>query len=372
MDFSQNEVSPFFDSSSFDRKPEEGAFPVVCRNKLTQWFNVAGGWAIVGFCAWASTLPNNSTAPNAKAVQYLLCFGTAGTFTLYAIWLTFELIRAEIRADQTGLRWRHALSGWKQVHWGQITDYYLKTSRNGETVTKIVETRVGKLKLESSFAGIERVAELVAQKATQTKRPGWQDQKSNASKAWLVSWKEPLLAGKRFRLSPQLRLKVLLKKITILFLSAPVWILLLNARSPKKVTIGGLLDFFWPIYVLFAIVLLGHSAALWVAGFLESTYVFEERGVVIEKAGFKSLIRWSNITRLEIVPHPTLADMSFVRFAWSNLRRPSARLPLPVKRVLNFLRTLMGFQVKEELAFKTGQIDTDAVLELYQRYGPQA
>ncbi len=112
-----------------------------------------------------------------------LLFGLMALFFwLGAIYGALSLVREEIIAEETGLRWRGALGPWKNAKWEEISDFYLsgKPTRISPVQTSpkftipTVETPRGKLKLERSFTNLGEITAVIAARATNSQARDWE------------------------------------------------------------------------------------------------------------------------------------------------------------------------------------------------------
>ncbi|RYG63476.1 hypothetical protein EON80_21170 [bacterium] len=153
-------------------------FPIVCRPGPARWRSVFVCVALIPILVWMSTIPGDSRAPQPDWMPQILTGGLVGLFGLGSMWESLKIMRCEIRADEAGLRWRNVISGWKQVRWEEVSDYYLKRRGNDPHLTKLVSTPLGSLKLDAgtfSEKDMDQLTDLVVEKAVNVRRAGWEE-----------------------------------------------------------------------------------------------------------------------------------------------------------------------------------------------------
>ena len=106
---------------------------------------------------------------------YLICGPAAVAFFGCVIYMVASLLREEVLADETGLRWRGAFGPWKSARWDEITDFYLKSG-------PIIETPQGKCALSSSFVNRAEMMAFIAARAVNAPAREWEMEKYRASK----------------------------------------------------------------------------------------------------------------------------------------------------------------------------------------------
>ena len=120
-------------------------------------------------------------------------------FLLMCAGLAIDALRAQVRADEQGLRWREDMRGWKSARWDEITDFYCIGWQSG---TPVIETPQGKLWLSDRFLGIGALVELVPQRAATATARQWEVRGYRSGEAWETTlsvwsksqvWTAPLL-----------------------------------------------------------------------------------------------------------------------------------------------------------------------------------
>jgi hypothetical protein len=370
MDHSEADRSTSSHASPWASEPQENYLPLVCRSKPIHWLTVLSFFAIAGFHIWASTLPNS--APSQRNSQLIICFGGASFFGLFGLWLTISMIRNEIQADHSGLRWRHAFTGWKQVRWEEIADYYYRPTFNRREIVKIVETPSGKLRLDSSFKDIDRIADVIARKALSARHRRWQDRNAPPARAPSTGeiqpliWKEPLSARKyRFKRFPRFALhKLLVVGLMCLLPFVP-----LSFDSRQKLSVEDFLLLFLILYAFSMLLFL----VVWIPNLLlnnfEATYSLDDKGLEAKRARLRRSTSWENIAHLEIVPHSTVENLFFIRIE-KRMDGPGINpIPIPLGKEQNLFSMIFRRKSQVEIPFEAGQLDPAKVLELYQRHG---
>ena len=120
---------------------------LVCRcNPRAAWI-VAMCVFLAAMFAVTPWLPNDrGHAPTPPWQIGLICWPFAALIGAGAIWLGFDLVRGEVRADAAGLMWRRGWGAWKSALWGEIRDFYwpqlgaptrVHRNRRGQTGTGI-------------------------------------------------------------------------------------------------------------------------------------------------------------------------------------------------------------------------------------------
>jgi hypothetical protein len=154
---------------------------VRCRPGLPGWFGVQltvflGGLIIT--VPWWSPNPKNHT------LDSILFCGTFGaSLFLGALVGVVYLLRAQVVADDVGLRWR-GLRGWKEARWDEVTDFYDKRLQKGQKAS-VIETAADRLLLcEDAWTNFAALRECVARRAAQTPAREWAERGARPEEAW--------------------------------------------------------------------------------------------------------------------------------------------------------------------------------------------
>jgi hypothetical protein len=154
------------------------AGPVLarCRPGPPLWI-LAGIFGLVGGLTVA--IPAEPAA-DAAGRWFYWCLGAA--FLAPALTLVYWLLRAEVIAEGTGLRWR-GLGSWRGARWAQVSDYYEKPFPRGKQL--VVETSIGTIKLtEAGWSGLHRLRLAVERQATSALTKSWATLGTRPEERW--------------------------------------------------------------------------------------------------------------------------------------------------------------------------------------------
>ena len=115
-------------------------------------------WLALIFCALSALLTFFDPPTNGQLWQTWFLFGVPGTF---AVSVTPYLLRHRIVADENGLRWRGALSGWKRARWDEISDFYLDSALS-KRPNNVVETPKGNVAFDQDHSAHQELGALIA------------------------------------------------------------------------------------------------------------------------------------------------------------------------------------------------------------------
>lgn len=140
--------------------------PLIYWRPDRTWWGVAGVFGLFGLMPLYFWLTPSKL--DDRIAMSLMGAGLVIPALLLAVWL----LRAQINADENGLRWR-GLGRWQSAAWGDITDYYDKLlPKKGVTTT----LEIGKQKIQISKSYWKEnpaFRNLVVQKATQARATTW-------------------------------------------------------------------------------------------------------------------------------------------------------------------------------------------------------
>lgn len=188
-------------NDSFSAEVGEPA-PIVCRcNPRLVWMVILGVPEAAGFAAapWLMQLDPPPHAPIWAAG--LLFWPVAALMGAGVLWVALDLVRGEIRADGTGLSWRHGLGQTKSARWDEIGDFYFRVSVSG---SRVVETPVGEVELSRTYSNTGAVADLVAARAVNAPSRAWEVRGFRRGDTWSVElspwsktrkWFAPLMSA---------------------------------------------------------------------------------------------------------------------------------------------------------------------------------
>ncbi len=168
--------------------------PIICRyNPRLLWIAILGFFEAIFMFIAPFWIRDETSNPNPLWPILLLCWPVAGLIGWGTIYILLEIARGEVRADETGLRWRSGMSGWKSARWEEISDFYLG-GLGPHAKSKIVETPAGKLELNRAYSNIELVAEVAEQvraRAVNARARDWEQHNFRRDENWsleLSSW----------------------------------------------------------------------------------------------------------------------------------------------------------------------------------------
>lgn len=119
-------------------------------------------------------LPNTGPHPVPTKTFAVLRPALALLFGGLALGTIAWMYRAEVIADQIGLRWR-GLGRWRRAAWSDVTDYGDRLHRVGQRseVRTEIRTRQGTVTLDQCWSRRDVLRRAVQQRATNTRVQGW-------------------------------------------------------------------------------------------------------------------------------------------------------------------------------------------------------
>ena len=173
-------------------------------------------------------------------------------------------------------------------------------------------------------------------------------------------WKEPLQARQHsIKQSMAFQQKRLLKLILPALFSGPLMMACLFLVNPQKISDWHVLVRPSLIYSSICLVFLFvHVGCTMLSARFEATYLVDEKGIRIRRALIQRTLLWRFIRGVEVVPHPTLANIALLRIVYRVMNKPVTN-----HWVMNIL--VMNNEQIDELPFEPGQIDAAAIAELH-------
>ncbi len=171
-------------SRSSDDDPLSSGRPLSSRVNPKLWWMVVLGMAEAAFLASGPLLvrsANNPPGSSGWIAMAVLCWPMSIAFAIGIVWMAFELVRGEIRANRNGLTWRRGWSGWKSARWEEISDFYTRGT------FRSVETPQGKLEINDKFVGTDEIAELISRRAVNAPTHQWGRKGFRSHESWSLS-----------------------------------------------------------------------------------------------------------------------------------------------------------------------------------------
>ena len=104
--------------------------PIICRANPRVWCIIAPG--VLMSLAFIFGPPHSSPPEDRVVTIFGICVGL--TFLTLCAFLAIDTLRAQVRADDVGLRWREGWGGWKSARWDEIGDFYRLHRQSGTPV----------------------------------------------------------------------------------------------------------------------------------------------------------------------------------------------------------------------------------------------
>lgn len=216
-----------------------------------------------------------------------------------ALGLLLYLTRHRVIADENGLRWRGAFSGWKNVRWDEVSDFTLVRFKSG---SHVVETLLGQLTFDRSDTCVEELAQFIAARATKAPYREWLLPYERENARFELVFTTPLVSGRALLLA--------WAPITLTILGLLMWL------TPRDFALwqstretAGWAQAMW-VYLaplalgaaclsLIPTVILAHIiSARWLHQI--ERVIATERGLQLEKSGETLQIAWSELRAVHL------------------------------------------------------------------------
>jgi hypothetical protein len=153
---------------------------VRCRLGLFGWFFLLVCGGLCGLTIGLTLFPRDGVRTVTAAGMTTFAVVVVLPILIFAVYL----VRAQIVADEVGLRWR-GLRGWRAARWDEVTDFYEVNSRGSESVVNVVEMSAGPLWISSAiWTQAIALCDVVAQKATKAPSRTWEQRGKRANENW--------------------------------------------------------------------------------------------------------------------------------------------------------------------------------------------
>jgi hypothetical protein len=297
MDSSDSDSDP----SQPEPLPRKPRLPIVCRLKVVHWWLIPAAVLFCGFLFYAPFMPDPQFPSGHNWKLAFLTWSVGSLLALATLWMVCDLLRAEIRGDETGLSWRRGFGGWKSARWDEIIDYHQKFPSSKPW--RVVETSSGKLSLDSAFQGIEEIATLVTERAINAPRSGWEVKYLERSQRWpvvLSPWSNEQKWGTPF--------------FTAFIMGTGLSLggVVLTALLPRRTSLGFWLDVFPLIIAAFMVIplVVGYVwifTGMWRSRKFgwkhrEETLVLNPEGLIFTSHDKTVEAKWSDVTGVTELP----------------------------------------------------------------------
>lgn len=148
----------------------------------------ASNWWVVLFCVLMALMSLSllfvapaARTPSSAMANVIGVWCLSAPFWVVAAWLALSIERSFIYADAEKLCWRE-VGKWHAACWADVSDFY--EAATGQSKQRVVETRVGKLKITSGWTNERALIDWIPLHATQAKSTVWEARGARPEDPW--------------------------------------------------------------------------------------------------------------------------------------------------------------------------------------------